>query len=136
MLQVDSETILKEIIVEGSFKAIFHGTNNIVELEWDEQLEVIELQTMIQVREAIFVFGNGNKLPVYVSTKPFMNMTNEAKRFASSADGQKYTLASAVLVDNLAKRILYNFYVKFYSSSTPNKAFKSKEEAFIWLNSL
>jgi hypothetical protein len=134
MLYAASETIPKEINIEGSFKVIFHE-DTIVELEWDENLVEVELQTMIQLREAIFIFGEGKKLPVYISTKPFMNITEEAKKFASSQEGQKYTLATAVQVDNLAKRILYNFYMKFYSSPNPNKAFKSKEEAFIWLKS-
>lgn len=136
MLQVDSETIPKEVNIEGAFKAIFHEDGGVVELEWDEKLVEVELQTMIQLREAIFIFGEGKKLPVYISTKPFMNITEDAKKFASSQDGRRFTLATAVLVDNLAKRILYNFYLKFYSSPNPNRAFKTKEEAFSWLKSL
>ncbi len=135
MLLVETEIYSKEILLEGSFRLTLHS-DGIAELDWDDTLMEIDLQCMMQLREAVFRLGQGNKLPVYVSTKPFMNMTNEAKVFASSPEGQKYTLASAVLVDNLAKRILYNFYVKFYSSATPNKAFKSREEAFIWLKTL
>jgi hypothetical protein len=135
MLDVETEVYSKVIILEGLFKLTLHN-DGIVELDWDENLLEIDLQCMIQLRDGVFNLGQGDKLPVYVSTKPFMNMTEEAKLFASSADGQKYTLASAVLVDNLAKRILYNFYMKFYSSATPNKAFKSREEAFVWLKSL
>lgn len=135
MLDVETEVYSKVIILEGLFKLTLHN-DGIVELDWDENLLEIDLQCMIQLRDGVFNLGQGDKLPVYVSTKPFMNMTEEAKLFASSAEGQKYTLASAVLADNLAKRILYNFYMKFYSSATPNKAFKSREEAFVWLKSL
>jgi hypothetical protein len=136
MAQVDFEPVAIEIKVEGSFKVLFHPDLRIVEVEWDEKLESVEIETMIKLREIMFNLGNGEKLPIYISTKPFMNISEEAKRFVATEEGQKYTLANAVLVDNLAKRILYNFFIKFYTLPNPNKAFKSKEEAFIWLKSL
>ncbi|MBI3134728.1 MAG: hypothetical protein HYZ14_08660 [Bacteroidetes bacterium] len=126
------ETLADEIIYEGQFKALFHQ-NGIVELVWDKDIRIITLQVLENVKEALYQFGQGKRMPVYVATFAFMEVSEDAKQFTATPEAQQYTLANAVQIDNLAKKIMYNFFLKFYGLTIPSKAFKNKAEAFKWL---
>lgn len=116
----------------NEFTGIFYS-NGIVELVWNESVKQITEDTLKNVKSFLYEAGEGKKLPVYVSTYDFMNMTQEAKLYASNESSQEYTLANAVLIDNLAKKIMFNFFIKFYGTKTPARAFSNKEDAFKWL---
>lgn len=124
--------IIKVERYKDEFVVLLHEVG-IAEVEWNTKLEQITEDSLRNLTEAIGRLGNGKQLPVYVSTFEFMNTTVEGKKYAATAEAQKFTLANAVLVDNLAKRILFNFYMKIYKPQTPCKAFSSKEVAFKWL---
>ena len=48
----------------------------------------------------------------------------------------KYTIADAIIVSNLAQKILINFYLKFNKPPKPSQAFNSEEQAINWLLSV
>lgn len=124
--------IVRELLFEGQFTAVLHS-NGVVELVWDEKIQLITLEVLQNVKASLFEFGNGKRVPVYVSTFDFMETSEEAKKYASTAEAQEFTLANAVQIDNLAKKIMFNFFMKFYGSAIPSKAFASRKDAFEWL---
>ncbi|MBK9191131.1 MAG: hypothetical protein IPM77_06220 [Crocinitomicaceae bacterium] len=124
--------IEKEIIVPALFALKLYN-NGIVEVAWDPKLEVIDASILKKLTESMGKISKGERMPVYVHTNAFMDLTQDAKEYAGTLAAQEFTLANAILVDNLAKKILYNFFIKFYGLSSPHKAFKSRETAFEWL---
>ncbi|MBK7128472.1 MAG: hypothetical protein IPM74_00630 [Crocinitomicaceae bacterium] len=114
------------------FTMILHSIG-IIELIWTETVHEVTLKIMEDVANKVGELGEGKRMPVFVATKPFMSLTDEARKFVASDEGQRYTMANATLVDNLGKRILYNFFIKFTKMPTPIKAFKTREDAFEWL---
>lgn len=108
-------------------------SNGIIELQWDQELKMIEKEHLIQIRNIVGEFGKKAKMPVYVATIDFLTMTPEAREYSASEDAQEYTLGNAVLVDNVAKKILFNFFIRMNNPPTPTKAFANREAAFQWL---
>lgn len=128
-------TVEEEIIVPALYVLKLYN-NGIVELVWDEKLEVIDATILKKLTQSVGKIGNGERMPVYVRTHAFLDMTQDAKEYAGTLAAQEFTLANAILIDNLAKKILYNFFIKFYGLSSPHKAFSNREDAFEWLISL
>ncbi|MEX1003652.1 MAG: hypothetical protein WDZ35_16150 [Crocinitomicaceae bacterium] len=65
--------------------------------------------------------------------------TAEAQKYLSNEAPvirKKLVLASAIVVDNLANRLIAKFFITFYKPAYPAKVFKSNEEGLAWLNEL
>lgn len=63
----------------------------------------------------------------------FLSVDKKASKYSETGGSSEYTLAHALVIDNLAKRILFNYYVRFTKSKRPIKGFSNKEDAFKWL---
>ncbi|MCC7331711.1 MAG: hypothetical protein IT232_03790 [Flavobacteriales bacterium] len=111
-------------------------SNGIIEVDWNADIGEIQLSHMKEIVEIVKEFGNGKKMPIYVTTLPFLQITIEAKQYVATEESQKYTLANAVLIDNLAKKLLFTFFININKPITPTKAFKSREDAHKWLLNL
>lgn len=74
--------------------------------------------------------GSGLVLMVADSTTQF---TNDARDFSASKEGLRFSMAEALVVKNLAQKLVVNFYLKFNKPSVPSKAFNTEEEAIKWL---
>jgi hypothetical protein len=68
--------------------------------------------------------------------KTFTSITPEAREFAASEESQKFTLANAVLIDSLAKRLVFNFFLRINKPPTPTRGFTSRISAEQWFNKL
>ena len=108
-------------------------SNGIIEIYWDPAIEEVKVHHLQKLKEVIKNFGGGKRMPVFISTFPFMDVSIEAKIFAASDEGQEFTLANAVLVDNLGKKLMFNFFLNINKPKTPTKAFHTKAEAIKWL---
>lgn len=124
--------IANEITVENILRSILYE-NGIIEIIWDVNLEMIEVHHLVHAQNSIGNLGEGNKMPIYMTIHEFLSVSNEGRVFASSPEGVKYTLANALLIDSLPKKILFNFFVKFNKPIAPTKGFTTKEDAFNWL---
>jgi hypothetical protein len=121
--------------MEGVCQINFY-LNGIVEISWDTKLKEINKEHLIQIKKNIGEIGGGKKMPVYISTIDFLAISDSGKKYSASDEGQAFTLANAVLIDNLAKKILFNFYMNINKPKTLTKAFGTKVDAFAWLLSL
>jgi hypothetical protein len=112
---------------------IYLTFENVIVIDWYKTLKEIKLNHVVEIVKIIGELGNGNKLPVFTMTIDFINISSEAKEFSASEDGEKYTLANAVLIDNLAKALIFNFYLKLNKPKIPTKGFTSINDGLIWL---
>lgn len=125
-------SIVNELKVVGAFSVILYE-KDILEISWSNKVGQIEKQHIVDLVEIAKQMGNGRKMLFYISTIDFLNISSEARSYSSSEAGQEYTLANAVQVDNLAKKIAFNFFMKVNKPSTPTRAFTDREEAISWL---
>lgn len=117
---------------KGVFDAVLYN-NTIIEVKWNHELKEIEKQHIIALTNAIKKLGKGKKMRVYITTFDFMTINEESRKYSSTLEAEQFTLANAVLIDSLAKKILFNFYLKFNKPNVPTRAFQLKKQAFEWL---
>jgi hypothetical protein len=108
---------------------------NIIEVEWNPSIEEIEKEHLVLLTNIIKDLGHEEKMLVYIDTCNFMSITPEARSYAATKEASEFTLANAVLVDALPKKLLFNFFLKINKPIVPTKGFSSKEEALSWLKS-
>jgi hypothetical protein len=66
--------------------------------------------------------------------KKFLHLSKDGAKYATSVEGTKYSLAIAVISDNLAKKILVNFFLSINKPIVPTKGFSNQKDAFVWLS--
>lgn len=130
-----TQNIVKEIIVEGYLKAKLYE-EGFIEIFWDENLDLIEGKHMSKMQEVVCELGGGKKMPLLFIPHEFVQTNSEGQKYATSDEGVRYSLAIAVLVDNLAKRLLMNFFMKTSKPKVPTKGFSTREDAILWLKKI
>jgi len=110
--------------------------NGVIEIVWNTSIEAIEVIHLTQMRQAICELGNGNKMPIFFTAHDFLQLSKDGAAYAASEQGVSYTLANAVLIDSLAKKIIFNFFLKFNKPLAPTKGFRTREDAFEWLEKM
>ncbi len=123
---------VNQIVVENYLKAILFE-NGVVEIFWDKSIELIEVKHLKKMQEIVAEIGEGKKMPILFAPHEFVHIDTEGQNYATSNEGVIYTKAVAVLVTNLAMRILMNFFLKTSKQKVPTKSFPNREEAMIWL---
>jgi len=95
-----------------------------------EKEDIIEMMDWIRGRNTekklvnLIKFGNGS------------TASREAREYASSPEGNKLTIGSALIVKNLAQQLIIDYYIKFNYPMFPTRAFYKVEKAKEWLKNL
>lgn len=122
----------KEAFVEDVLHAVLHNSG-VVEVTWDTSIEEINVDHLKKMQDVVAELGEGKKMPIYFSTHDFLGISSEARKYASSREGTQYTLATAVLVNNLAMQMLMNFFMRVNKPIIPTKGFTTKQDCISWL---
>lgn len=93
----------------------------------------INLDDAQQVIAAMGIIGEGKKFPVYIDAGEFVSIDDNVRGFSASKVGNIYTLADAIAVENIAQKLMANFYLKNDHPNVPTKVFNNKHEALDWL---
>ena len=124
--------IVKEIVEQGYLRAVLHSTG-VIQIFWDSSLEVIDVRHLSKMQQIVGELGGDKKMPLLFMPHDFLHLSKEGGKYATTEEGTRFSAAIAVLVDNLAKRILLNFFLSFNKPKVLTKGFTNKEEAFEWL---
>ncbi len=76
--------------------------------------------------------SSGKTHKIIVELGPYSSLTPEGRHFLQ--DHKEEAICEAVIVYNIAQRLLINFYFKLKSHGHPSKAFKDKQGALEWVN--
>ncbi len=130
----NNHSIIKQITKEHLKANLFD--NGVIEIVWDISIKEIEVIHLKEMQQTVCELGEGKKMSLHFSMHEFLGITPEARKYATSEEGVMYTLATTVLVDNLAKKMLFNFFMNVNKPIVPTKGFSNKEDAFLWLENL
>lgn len=87
---------------------------------------------MLDTAEAMTTLSQGTPYPILSIAGLYGSISPEARKMdIHTAD--TYTLALGLVINELAQRLLANFYFKLKKVSYPVKTFKTEEEAVVWL---
>ncbi len=107
--------------------------NNIIHIHLKSNQE-IALNDAQEVLESMGIVGEGKKYPVFIDVGEFVNIDDDVRVFSASKAGNIYTIADAIAVDNIAQKLLANFYLKNDHPKVPTKIFSNKHDALAWLS--
>jgi hypothetical protein len=130
-----ANNIVRELIIEKILKALLYD-NGVIEIVWDKSIEIIEVIHLSEMQKAVCKLGKGKKMPLHFTVHEFLQISDAARKHATSDEGITYSLAITVLIDNLAKKILFNFFMNVNKPKIPTKSFTNKEDAFLWLEQI
>lgn len=128
-----SHLIIKEIdlidvnlkLMSNEIVYVYLKDNCEINVKWQEKmLKVYEEITEGKLMHFVFTAGDG------------VSITKEARDNATKIEAQSLIGASAVVVDNLAYKLIANFYLKFNKPKRPYKVFSNKADAVLWLKSI
>lgn len=110
----------------------YEPENEIVVVSPFEAVE-IDAAEYIEQFKAVHALTHGKKAAVLIRTSPFLTVTKEARSESLKPDKEGYIIAQAILVTNIANRLIGNFYIKYNNPKIPNKLFSTETEARKWL---
>ena len=96
---------------------------------------IIDLEECVQINIAEGELLNGQLVSglVLMLADSTTQFTSDARDFSASKEGLRFSIAEAMVVKNLAQRLIVSFYLKFNKPAVPSKAFDNEEDAIKWL---
>lgn len=128
----NTSTIISKIEIPNIVTVVLNS-NNIIEVKWEAAVGEIQIEHLTSLTNIIKELGNKKKMLVYIDTYNFMAISQTAREYAATKKASQFTLANAVLVDSLPKKLLFNFYLKINKPVVQTRGFSSKESAIAWL---
>ena len=97
---------------------------------------VIDIDFQMRLLDYYIDITGGKLMPFIFLAAENVSVTKEARDNAILIENQSMVGASALIVTNLAYKIIANFYMKVNKPKRPLKAFGNEEEAIKWLQTL
>lgn len=115
-----------------SHSEVFLREDGIVEIDVRENADigVEECRELTKTYEDLL---ENKKYPLLHVVGDYVTMTKEAREYASTEEGLRYSKVEAFVINSLPHKILANFYMKIQKPSVPTKFFSTKQEAVAWL---
>ena len=93
------------------------------------------LENSKEIYEMRAKISNGEGQYFCYDISKLKSMTSEARKYGEM-NGQENLIASAIIVNSIFAKFIYSIFLQLYNVKIPTKAFKTKEEAVIWLNTM
>lgn len=94
------------------------------------ELDLEEVKACFEAYKSLGI-GPDNKVLEIIDARDG-SMSSEARTFAAE-NGKDFFIASAIISDSLAVRMVVNFFNTFYSQVVPFKMFANEKDAREWL---
>lgn len=96
----------------------------------------LTLELAKQLVEARVELSENKDYPLFVDIRGVVDIDEATRKYLSGAEGTKYALAAAVLIDNPLSKFFGNLFIKVDKPNKPLKLFSSKSKAIKWLKQI
>jgi len=93
---------------------------------------ILDIPEQMEHLKALIRITNGKKTPFVVTAGKQVNITPQARDNAIVIEDDSPVCATAVVVQNLAYRLIADFYMRINKPKTPYKVFTDQKSAFEW----
>lgn len=128
MLQ--QERIIKK--VETAQYIIGVRDDGIIHVFYKEHAE-LDVKLQLEMLDVYIELCENKPYPFIFEAEEYITVTKEARDNALSLEDKSPLAVSAILVKNLAHKLIADFYLKFNKPRRPYKVFKNFEEGVDWL---
>jgi len=98
-----------------------------------DSTDEITLQNLKEHLEVVKSIGNGKAFCNLAVLTKFIQVGDDARRFAAGEESNKYTIADAFVINSVALKIVGNFYIRYNKPVRPTRLFTDEAEAVRWL---
>jgi hypothetical protein len=124
-----------EILAASPFRIEIHPGDVVIAFMETEMDEITKEQIMA-FRDIVESSGGGKKMRVITVIRRFNVISPEGRDWSASDEGQKFTMANAIVVESVAAKIGANFYVRFANPATPTRVFNDLPSAVKWIRNV
>lgn len=123
-------------LVENTFE------NNKYKISWFPDLKYVEfymkdkeidIDDVKEMHKQTLLLTKGEKYANIFSAEDFFSISSEARSEGSKPEYAQYLIAQALVVKNLAQRLIGNFVMKFNSPLRETRMFSNIEDARKWV---
>lgn len=100
------------------------------------KVKVVDLEIQKKNIADRVVLSAGIPRPVFVDARPVSYWTKEARDYSMKEEHMKLMKGIAFQYNSYVHTVLFNWVIRFMNTPVPIRAFKSKEKALKWLNTL
>ncbi len=119
--------------IELEFSTVSLREDGIIEQRFQKDIPYeIDTQHLTEMSVAMSRLSKGNKTAILSIAGLYGSITPEARKLDINKD-EDYTLAIALVIQELSQRLLANFYFKLKKVNYPVKIFKNENQATEWL---
>jgi hypothetical protein len=93
----------------------------------------LDINLQVRLHEKYSEICNGKRLPFLYEAMDHVSVTKEAKEYAVKIEDISPVKASAILVNNLAYKLIAEFYYRVNKPKKHYKIFSKEEKAVEWL---
>ena len=93
----------------------------------------LNLEDAKQIVQATGEVGEGKKHLILITAGNFTLVDTEVRYYTASPEANIYTIATAIVVNNLPQKLLGNAFIKFNKPPLPTRLFTKEDEATKWL---
>ena len=126
----EDTSIIKEIILDASVVSL--RSDGIIQIFMKPNL-TMSMNDGKQMVDALGIIGEGEKFPLLFIAGNFTLANTEARQYAASEEANKYTIACAFVVNNIAQKLMGQAYVSFNHPIAPTRILTNEEDAVTWL---
>jgi hypothetical protein len=123
-------TVVKEIEIPEAFIRL--RSDSILHVHYKRNT-TLDVELQVRMRNIFNEMTGGLKSNFIFSAAEGFALTKEARENSTILDSNSPISAYAVIANNLAYRIIANFYLKVNKPTVPYKLFQTIEEAVKWL---
>lgn len=98
-----------------------------------DSIDEISLQSLKEHLDVVKELGNGKAFCNLVVLDKFVQVGDDARKFAASEESNIYTIADAFVINSVALKLVGNFYIRYNKPTRPTRLFTDETEALRWL---
>jgi hypothetical protein len=124
----------RDKIYRTALSEIFFDENGILCLKpkEDADLDLEEVEECFRIYRELGI-GNEKNVLQLIITRGNLSMSREAREYVAK-NGRDFFLASAIISDSLAVKLVVNFFNMFYRThGVPFRMFNDRDSAIAWL---
>lgn len=126
----EDNSIIKEINLDASIVSL--RSDGIIQI-FMKPNRTMNLDDGKQIVEVLAEMGGGKKFPLLFIAGNFTLANTAAREYAASEEANKFTLASAFIVNNIAQKLMGQAYMSFNHPITPTRILTNVDDAVAWL---
>lgn len=131
-MQIESPEKLVAAI-EFSYARVERWSDGVIMIQVDDQHEMLEHEHAHALMRAVKELANGERIFLIASAGAATSADENARRHFADREHKEFVRAMAIVVLNMAQRLIANFFININRPAFRTRVFNSVEDARRWL---